>query len=461
MALIKRLNQLSVGWKIGLPFILLCIIVLVNGFLILFITNLSASDASVINVAGRQRMLSQRMTKEALIIAAPNSTIEDVNNLKVTRALFEVSHDALRYGNQSMGIPATTNSKAISQWVTVDTIWQDFRSDIIAIEDSEGAPLQEDIEDVIEDSVPILVELNLLVSIFEEDASARNTLTLWTSLISPIFVPIISIVSVFLLNRNLSRPITQVAQLSNAIASGDLTADIVATVRRDEIGILLTSFATMVERLSGIIRISQEISSNVASSSEELASTTEEVNALSEEIAATIQQISRGASNQSELSTKALEDINKMSEVVDSSLRDIEGTLQVIEDIAGQTNILALNAAIEAARAGEYGRGFAVVADNVRRLAEETKTNSADISRVTAEIVTNIGGSVTVLQETLQGFAAQSEEFSASSEEVAAATEEQTAALHQLTSSTQELSQMGSELANIVKQFKLSAASQK
>ncbi|MHA2318586.1 MAG: methyl-accepting chemotaxis protein [Candidatus Hodarchaeales archaeon] len=167
---------------------------------------------------------------------------------------------------------------------------------------------------------------------------------------------------------------------------------------------------------------------HLANTSTELATTFEDVNALSEEIAATIQQISRGASNQSELSLKAINDLDKMSDSVDQSLNDIEGTLQVIDDIAGQTNILALNAAIEAARAGEYGRGFAVVSDNVRRLAEETKINATDITKLTDKIVSSIGGSITKLQETLQSFATQSD-----SEEVAAATEEQTASMNQMT----------------------------
>ncbi len=193
----------------------------------------------------------------------------------------------------------------------------------------------------------------------------------------------------------------------------------------------------------------------IAASSEELASTSSEVNALSEEIAATIQQISRGAANQSELSVRTMEDIKRISDIVDQTLADVETTLQIIEDIASQTNILALNAAIEAARAGEFGRGFAVVADNVRRLAEETRSNASDISDLTDRMVTNIGGNISTLHETLQGFSAQSEEFSASSEQVAAATEEQTAAMNQMASSAENLTELADHLSETVSRFNL------
>ena len=268
-------------------------------------------------------------------------------------------------------------------------------------------------------------------------------------------VVLISIITIIFI-KSFLYPISGVISLADKISNRDFTnLDLNPGNRKDEIGKLENSMNSALISLHELISIIVVSANQIDVSSDNLAATSAETNALSEEIASTIQQISRGASTQSELSIKAIDEIQQMSNVVDQSLRDIEQTLQVIEDIASQTNILALNAAIEAARAGEYGRGFAVVADNVRRLAEETKNNSADISKITKQIVNNIGSSVISLQNILESFATQSEEFSASSEEVAATTEEQTAGMQYLTNSAQRLSELGDSLLISVSQFKL------
>ncbi len=89
-------------------------------------------------------------------------------------------------------------------------------------------------------------------------------------------------------------------------------------------------------------------------------------------------------------STHTEEELSSKVEQLSRNADDVKSILDIINDIADQTNLLALNAAIEAARAGEHGRGFAVVADEVRNLAGRTQKSLAEINSTIMVIVQEI-----------------------------------------------------------------------
>ncbi len=152
-------------------------------------------------------------------------------------------------------------------------------------------------------------------------------------------------------------------------------------------------------------------------------------------------------------------DVSKSSQAVTSLGKkgeQIGQIIEVINDIAEQTNLLALNAAIEAARAGEHGRGFAVVADEVRKLAERTTTATEEVARSIKEIQSETDGAVRTIEagsqrvakgvelansagEALSQIVATSQTVAGMVQSIAAAAEQQSAASEQISRSIEQI----------------------
>jgi len=199
-----------------------------------------------------------------------------------------------------------------------------------------------------------------------------------------------------------TRPIVALSRAAASVEAGDLTARVKlgggAEVRR-----LGDTFNAMIERLSGVLlRIRGEVTESATKLSEvaeQLAAATleqttaatatsasmEEVARTSAAIADTVDRVAVQAGEAQtnlELAQTDLKASGDRTLALAGRVNEIEGILELIDDIADQTNLLALNAAIEAARAGDAGRGFAVVADEVRRLAERSKAAAAQIAKL-------------------------------------------------------------------------------
>lgn len=147
----------------------------------------------------------------------------------------------------------------------------------------------------------------------------------------------------------------------------------------------------------------------VAASVSEMVGTIEDISRNMELVAEKTNSTQKGVSDGQARVSKAVSLVHDLSSRLDSSMETAEalaqesksiGTvLNVIQEIAEQTNLLALNAAIEAARAGEQGRGFAVVADEVRALASRTHDATVEISDIISSLQNRTQGIVTIMKE--------------------------------------------------------------
>ncbi|MEJ6003070.1 methyl-accepting chemotaxis protein [Paucibacter soli] len=208
-----------------------------------------------------------------------------------------------------------------------------------------------------------------------------------------------------LLVRSIVGSLEQAIAASDAVARGDLTAQV--DVRGGhEVARLLASLermrASLAELVAGVRRDAEGVASastqiaqgnsDLSSRTEQQASALQQTTASMEQLGSTVQQASSHARQADQLAREASEvavrggqmvaEVVQTMQGINESSRRIGEIIAVIDGLAFQTNILALNAAVEAARAGEQGRGFAVVAGEVRNLAQRSAQAAREIKQL-------------------------------------------------------------------------------
>ncbi|KWA84160.1 hypothetical protein WL29_22625 [Burkholderia ubonensis] len=320
----------------------------------------------------------------------------------------------------------------------------------------------------------------------KDKAASAQAFAEWSSFGVMALIAVASLVWMVALANSIVRPLQRAVGVANAIAQGDLTQQLVADGRKDEIGVLMTALSTMGATLrqlvsevrNGVDSVSTA-SNQIAAGNADLSLRTEQAAANLEEAAASMEELTGAVSQSAESALQAsalansaataatrghqvVDDVvERMKEIAESS-QHISEIIGTIDSIAFQTNILALNAAVEAARAGEQGRGFAVVASEVRALATRSAEAAKQIKSLITASVEKVDAGSSLVAETgavMTEIVTSVKRATDMMNEISAATKEQRDGINQVNQSVTHLDEATQQNAALVEEAVAAATS--
>lgn len=422
-------------------------------------------DASAINIAGRQRMLSQKITKEAAFyIQTGESTWAE--SLKTTGMLFEQSLAALKNGDAGMNLKKVDSPEVLKELMRLGAVWKPFKKNIHIILNSppDSSRAKEALQYIKQQNIPLLKQANTVTKAFENYSRGKVKYLKAVMGVMLAISIILFIISRIIISKLIVTPLTAAVRAIEECGSGKLDRTIPPEGLR-MIKQLLTSYNSLITGLGGHFltimtqnqsleaaseKVSQasidiktgaaeveDMARDVSNSASTAAGSLASVAAASQEMTAATTEIAQSVAITAQKTNEAQEQAQVTAGVISrlgASSDAIGNIIQVINSIAEQTNLLALNATIEAARAGEAGKGFAVVANEVKELAKQTAEATNEITDMIQTIQSDSREAVNSV-EIITGVIGEVNDLANA---IASATEEQTATVSEISYSVDE-----------------------